>query len=137
MAGPTARQLADEVRIGGVEPAQQLVQRAEHLLGERGRDRGLRLAAFLRAAPGRRRSSASVNRRNESSRSLRPPSIGRPATVRERAQREGQMPGGLAARRIDEPQLRDKVVLAVRPVIPLSEQDPAKTPVSRNSRSKR
>jgi hypothetical protein len=46
VAGARSRQLADELGLGGIKTPEQLVQRAEHLLGERGRDRGLRLPAL-------------------------------------------------------------------------------------------
>ncbi len=72
--------MADEVRLGSVEASQKLMQGAEHLSGERCGDRGLGVAA-LPSRAGSRRSSLSMKRRTAPSSSLRPPSIGRPATV--------------------------------------------------------
>ena len=47
MPGSLARELANEIGLCGIEPAQQLVQRAEHLLGQRGRDCRLCLPALF------------------------------------------------------------------------------------------
>ena len=52
------RQFADERRLGAVQPAQQLVERAEHLLRQCGRDRRLGVAAPLQ----KRRQAMTVGR---------------------------------------------------------------------------
>ena len=49
MTGAGAGKFADKLGLRGIEPAQKLVQRAEHLLGKRRRDGGLRLALSSRA----------------------------------------------------------------------------------------
>src|SRR5205814_3243254 len=46
MAGARARKFADKRWFRSIETAQQFVQRAQHLFGERGRDGGLRLTTF-------------------------------------------------------------------------------------------
>ena len=109
------------VGLGGIEAAQQLVQRAQHLLGERGRDRGLRLAAL--AQERRQAAVGGVGEQAEGVEQELEAAEHRPAgDGRERAQREGQIAGGLAARRIDEPQLGHVAILAVAWIVPLGDQ---------------
>jgi hypothetical protein len=72
--------LCDQARdprlVGRIQAAQELVQSAEHLFGE-----FLRNLRLRGASGGRRRSGVSFCRRKALSASLRPASIGRPATV--------------------------------------------------------
>jgi len=76
---PARGERLDARGIGHVKAAKQLMQRAQHLRCQRGRDLRLRVAASLQDCR-RRRFGASLNNRNDDSSSFSPPSIGRPPT---------------------------------------------------------
>ena len=99
------RERLDPRPIGGVQTAQQLVQRAEHLRREPGRDFGLRVAARLQE---RRQTSLGrvVVQAERRQQQLEAAEHRPPADLDQRAQRERQPAAGLAARRVDEPQAR-------------------------------
>ena len=102
--GTLAGEAFDQRRLGGVEPAQELVECPQDLLGQRGGDGGLGLAAGLQhgvEALGARRVEEAVAVEGElEARQHRPAGDGR-----ERAQRERQPARGLALGGVDEAQL--------------------------------
>ena len=103
MLGSARRQGLDPRPVGGMETAKQLVQRAQHLRGELGRDLGLRVAAGFEE-----RRQAAVGRvivQPERGKDQLEAAEHRPAAdVAERAKRKLQPAAGLAARRVDEAQ---------------------------------
>ena len=123
MPWPGARQLPDELWLGGVEPAQQLMQGAEHLLGERGRDRSLCFPAL----PEQRGQTALVGigeQANGIEQQLEPAKHRPAGDGGERAQRKCQIARGLARRRVDQPQFRRIVILAILAFVLLGDEQP-------------
>ena len=104
MLGAPGGEVLDQSRLGSVEPAQKLVQRAQHLARELGRDGGLGVAAGLQegaqALVGRGVEQTKAAERQLQAGEHRPAGDGR-----ERAQREGEPAGGLALRGVDQAQL--------------------------------
>ncbi len=86
------------------KPAQELVQRAEHLLGEPGRDLGLRVAARLQQR-GKAARLGVVEQAKGIEQQLEPAQHRPAGDGRERADRPGDPAGGLAARGVDEADL--------------------------------
>jgi hypothetical protein len=104
MAGLAGRQPPHQLGRRGIKPAQQLVQGAQHLLGERGGDGGLGLAAL--AQQGWQAALAGIAEQPEVVEHQPQPAQHRPAGDRgERADREGEIARGLAARRMDQAEL--------------------------------
>jgi hypothetical protein len=104
LLGVALRQRFDAQAIGGMKPAQKLMQRAEHLRGEAGRDLGLRGAARLqerRQAPLRRVVVQTERRQQELNATEHRPS----ADLDQRAQRERDPAARFAARGVDEPKV--------------------------------
>ena len=120
MAGPLARDFADEIGRGGVETAQQLVQGAQHLLSECSGHSRLRLAAFLQE--GGKSAVVGVVEQSIGIEQQLQPAEHRPARNRgERTQRECQIAGRLAARRIDKAQFRQIAIAALLAVVALGD----------------
>jgi len=81
MARARAREFADEFGLCGIEAAQQFMQGAQNLFGERGRDSGLALPGSCATVTGAcDPKSPQTDGTNQCS-SFKPPNIGRPATV--------------------------------------------------------
>ena len=103
MRGTRCRQLADQSRLSGLQPAQKLVQGAEHLSRELGRYRSLRVPAFLQecgqsAAIGVVEQAEAVEQQLQAAEH-------RPAGDRpQRSQRKCEVTRCLTARRIDQSQ---------------------------------
>lgn len=103
VAGLCRGEMADEVGLGSVEASQELMQGAEHLSGERGGDRGLGVAAL--SQQGRQSAVVAFDEEADSAQQQLEAAQHRPAgDRRQRSDREGQMTGRLAPRRVGQPQ---------------------------------
>jgi hypothetical protein len=124
MVGPRARQLANELWLGGIEAAQQFVQRAKNLVGERGGDCGLGVPAFLQ-----QRGQAAIRGVGKQAegveQELEPAQHGPTGHRAEFSQRKRQVTRGLAARGIDQPQLRRVSILAVLRLFLFRDEQPS------------
>ena len=104
-AGQLAQQRPVGLGIGGLKPAQQFVQRRQHLGGQLGRDRILIAAALgqnRRQAPLRRQVEQPVGPQQQMQRREHQAAVGGDQF----GDAKDQRPGTLARRRINQPQLR-------------------------------
>ena len=101
-----AEQLALALVVGRLEAAEQLVEGGEHLLGQLRRDDVLVLAALGEDGRAAAACPAGVKSRSAQSSMCRAAKIGRPATSVISATGKVSVAAGLAARGVDEPQVR-------------------------------
>ena len=125
MIGTVGREFAHERRFGAVQAAEQLVKRAEHLLGERGRNQRLGVTATFQKcgqAPivGIRKEPEAIEQQLQAAEHR---SAG---DHRHGPDRKTLIARRLAARRIDQAEFGIGANLAILALIPLRNQQPGK-----------